>query len=56
MQMKQLQALVEGVYLDTDGMVHAQLGFGGRGGFVLVRPDLYVSYVGWLSAIDELLA
>lgn len=42
------------LYADPGGRVHGLLGLdNGHGGFVMVRPDGYVSHIGYLSSLGE---
>jgi len=41
-------------YLDLQGSRHAQFGFMGKSGHVLVRPDGYIAYIGLLVDAHEL--
>jgi hypothetical protein len=44
-------------YSDPDGALHAKFGFGKtRPGYVLVRPDGYVAYIGPLAKLDQFLS
>ncbi|KAH8898434.1 FAD binding domain-containing protein [Thozetella sp. PMI_491] len=42
-------------YVDVDGVLHRQFGFAGGPGFVFIRPDSYVSYIGNLSSFEDFL-
>lgn len=44
-----------GEYKDVEGGLHQSYGFT-KPGYSYVRPDLYISYVGYLSSLDELLS
>jgi 2-polyprenyl-6-methoxyphenol hydroxylase-like FAD-dependent oxidoreductase len=43
-------------YVDPEGRLHAEFGFGRRAGYVLVRPDGYVAHIGPLSKLDQLVS
>ncbi|KAK4240168.1 hypothetical protein C8A03DRAFT_13475 [Achaetomium macrosporum] len=40
-------------YVDLDGNLHAEFGFGKTAGYVLVRPDGYVAHIGPLAKLDQ---
>ena len=41
--------------VDIGGNLHTQFGFAGRAGFVFIRPDCYIGYIGFLSSFDGFL-
>jgi 2-polyprenyl-6-methoxyphenol hydroxylase-like FAD-dependent oxidoreductase len=44
---------MDGAHTDLDGSLHKLYGFA-EAGYVLVRPDGYISFIGAISSIDEL--
>ncbi|KAL2152339.1 hypothetical protein VTH82DRAFT_5523 [Thermothelomyces myriococcoides] len=43
-------------YTDSAGRLHGKFGFGKKAGYVLVRPDGYIAYIGPLSKLQQLLS
>ena len=41
--------------VDVDGNLHKQFGFTNQAGFIFVRPDGYIGYIGFLSSFDTFL-
>jgi len=43
----------EGDICDHEGILHERYGFLEQPGYVLIRPDLYIGYIGTMQGLGE---